>query len=77
MRACGRRAQGGSRIGREPADQDRGGELLRQRMRLAGPEVQLVRVAALAGGRAQRRRDVVDVGVAERRVARRARAGSR
>ena len=57
-----------ARVRREPADQLARRQRLGQRVRLAGPEVEAVGVAALAGRGAQRRRDVVDVGVAERRA---------
>ena len=57
------RASAASRRTSSPA-----GDRLGQRVRLAGPEVEPVGVAALARRPAQRRRDVVDVGVAERRV---------
>ena len=45
-----------------------GGLLPRQRVRLARPEVEPVAVAALAGGRSQRRRQVVHLGVGRRRA---------
>ena len=52
----------------EPRDDLRGGEVLRQRVRLAGPQVDQLRVAGLARGGAHRRGDVVDLRVGERRV---------
>ena len=68
--AHGQRAVG---VGGQRAHDLRRRRLARQRVRLAGPQVQQLGVAALARRRAQRRREVVDVGVGAAAPARRAR----
>src|SRR3954447_13411030 len=53
---------------RQPPRELACGLLRRQRVRLPGPQMQAVRVPALAGGRAQWGRDVVDVRIGARRA---------
>src|SRR3954451_11242627 len=53
---------------RQPPREHARGLLRRERVRLPGPQVQALRVAALARGRTQRRGDVVDVRVGARRL---------